>query len=212
MNRIAAALCAALLGLLLLPTPMRGECQGVVSVPPAETPPGVRMVQYSSSPIVAGQEIVAQRNCYLLVNAGGDVLQTSAQVFLSEEGGFPGPWFLDPGPISTIDLADGAPASCTVPGTNIARIAPASGFLAAGSATDACCFEWFSINGTCTGLPAAGNVAVVQTQVGASSFPDTLVGAPPGIPSGGVTCGLIGLEALLVLPFLRRRARGRRSA
>jgi len=210
MNKLLPSLLMLCLG-LLLPTVGRAACEGIASAPPADAPPGVRVVQYSSAPIQAGQQIVAQRNCFLLVNASNDVQQVRADVFLSLQGNVPGPWFVDPSQISSVDLADGVPASCSIPSPGVVRLSPAAGFLLAGTASDPCCFEWSSTNGTCEGLPLAGSQVGVQTAVGNQTFNETLQMEPPSIPSGGVTCGLIGLEALLVLPLCRGR-RMRRAA
>lgn len=187
------------------------ECEGIASAPPADTPPGVRVVQYSSTPVKAGLQIVAQENCFLILNGSNDVQQVTSDLFLSQQGGIPGPWFIDPSQNRVIDLADGASASCSIPSPGRVRVAPQTGFLLAGTVSDACCFTWFSTNGTCEGLPLAGNQVEVQASVGASVFGDVLTLDIPGIPSGGSTCGLLGIEALLVLPFCARRRRARAS-
>jgi hypothetical protein len=113
--------------------------------------------------------------------------------------------------MTTQVLTGGVPVLCNAlpdnpngPDVN-AEIQPVGGSLSAGQYTHACCFvfEAQSPQSVCENLPGPGDLASVALVV-QSGGPVILTNPVPGIPQSPA-CGLIGIEALLVLSVLRGR-------
>ncbi len=202
---------------LTLAAPAFAQCTGEVAGPPV-TEQGLKVLHWTSR--AAAGAPWTQTNCFLLANVGATQMTLSADLHI-EEGtnpGRPGPWAMATFATQD-DLPSGQAVSCTVlppsPGRNFPdtiRIAPASGTLASGRFTDACCVAWQATGqGQCTDLPLAGDVGHVDATVGGTGLDLDMV-FQNSTPAGGSTCGLLGLEIIVLLPFAwwrrRRLARG----
>jgi hypothetical protein len=163
---------------------------------------GVKVRPYSSTNISATTP-ATQRNCVFLEAVGTTPASLHVDHQLEEPGtGVPGPWPLVSS--SSINISGGVSVTCGAPTANVARTAPASGSLAIGEVTDICCFVWEAESpGSCSELPAAGDLVRHTTNSGVEAEMPLLA----YIPAGGTTCGLVGLEFLIVAVWLRRRRR-----
>ncbi len=157
-------------------------------------------VRVRTSTNVSTTTPATQENCVFLENVGGAVV---SPLFVDHRLEEPGTGVIGPWPLasfSSINISGGVSVTCSTAG-GVARTAPSSGSLAAGAITDICCFVWEAeAPGTCAELPDAGDLARHTSNAGAEAEMPIL----SYIPVGGTTCGLVGLEILVLAPILRR--------
>jgi hypothetical protein len=160
---------------------------------------GIKVRPYSSTNISTTSP-ATQESCVFLEGVGTTPASPHVDHQLEEPGtGVPGPWPL----VSSfsINISGGVPVTCGTPAAQIARTAPALGSLPIGSVTDICCFVWEAEPpGSCSELPAVGDLVRHTTNSGVSAEMPFL----NYIPAGGTTCGLVGLELLIVALWVRR--------
>lgn len=162
-----------------------------------------------SSVNISSTTPATQESCVFLEVVGSTPGVLSVTHELQKAGaGAVGPWNLVSS--SSINLSGGVPVTCSIVGS-VAVTAPTGGTPPVGSITDVCCFVWEAEPpGTCAELPADGDLvhhtlnAALQGDMPLFSY----------VPVGGTTCGLVGIEPLLLVLVLRRfdfRSRGGRS-
>ncbi len=167
---------------------------------------GVKIRPWSSANI-SSTTPATQESCVFLEAVG----PTSSPLYVDhnlEVAGAVGPWNLVSH--SSINISGGVSVTCSTTG-NVARTAPTSGSLPMGSVTDICCFVWEAEPpGTCAELPADGDLVHHTLSSGGEADMPLF----SYVPVGGTTCGLVGIEPLLLVLVLRRfhcRSRGGRS-
>ena len=201
-RRLAPRLLLVLgLSPLLAPSAWAACPQGNVGALPVTV--GQVKVRIRSSENISTTTPATQKNCIFLENvsaAGVSPIYVDSQ--LEEAGvGTAGPWQLVSS--SSINISGGVPVTCST-SFDVARTEPTFG-LAAGEVSDICCFTWEAEPpGGCSELPGPGDIARHTAVPGGGAEMQIL----SYVPTGGTTCGLVGLE-VLPLALLARRLRRR---